>query len=62
MNNKRKGNKQAKQKLKNHLKNNQKKERKERNKNVIDNYIKIIGIHMIIILKFKYVFTSKIYF
>ena len=48
-----------KQKLKKHLNNNQK---KERNKNVIDNYIKIIEIHMRIILKFKYVFTSKIYF
>ena len=36
--------------------------KKERNKNVIDNYIKIIGIHMRVILKFKYVFTLKIYF
>ena len=35
---------------------------KERNKNMIDNFIKIIEIHMRVILKFKYVFTSKIYF
>ena len=36
--------------------------KKGRNKNVIDNFIKIIEIHMRIIIKFKYVFTSKIHF
>ena len=53
--------KKKKQKLKKRLKKNEKKEIKERNKNVTDNFIKIIEIHMKIILKFKYVFTSKIY-
>ena len=47
-----------KQKLKKHLNDNQK---KERNKNVIDNYIKIIEIHMRIILKLKCIYFKNIF-
>ena len=46
------------QKLKKHLNNNQK---KERNKNVIDNYIKIIEIHMRIFLKLKCIYFKNIF-